>query len=129
VKTSSINGYVCGTYVGGIVNALWHAPTQGDLGSLGSWAIGLVVFSVVILCAMHACGAVSGRIRGEPQIAPRPLLAAIIGVPYWMLLLPTHEYLRDRRGFPDLIWWVEMILLCIASYEALRLAERIRSKR
>jgi hypothetical protein len=48
----------------------------------------------------------------------------VVGLPFWFVVSPLHDFVRDRLGMADWVWLFEVMLVCIASFEVLRLLRR-----
>ena len=129
MKVQSALIFACAGYLGGLLGELWRLHQGGrpaDLGFTGS-VFGLAVFGVLFAAVIYFYGAWSRLLRGSEWIAAYAV-SALVGLPFWFILLPLHELLHDRFGFPDLFWLVEVVVLCALSFEIIRFFSNRRAK-
>jgi CDP-diglyceride synthetase len=109
--------------LGGVVGEIWQMHRDPryspDFGMEGA-VIGLALFAALYAAVILVYGAASQIIRAERALAA-PVLSALVGFPFWFVILPLHSLLRDRLGLPDGVWWFEAALLCAVSFELIRL--------
>jgi hypothetical protein len=112
-----------GTFVGMLLYAGTYAYNHngrwGDLGWEGA-VIGGILFSALLIIGIFVYASIVRRFRHEESVVHAPAVCALVGIPYWLVLTPLHEYLRDRLGLPDSLWFAEMVLLCVLSFEVAR---------
>jgi hypothetical protein len=127
MKVQSALCFAVGTFGGGLVGELWSLqrnPSYSPELGFGVAVMGLAVFAGLWAVFIYTYGYLAQAYRNSRSQVKSYALAATCGVPFWFLLLPTHQYLRDRIGFPDAIWTVEAAVICAASFELLRVIDQ-----
>jgi hypothetical protein len=127
MKIQAALTYVAAGYVGWLASGAWYAHTHnGEWGELG-WegaAVGGVLFACLFLGIIFTYGAVSRVLHRDEQPTSALIVSAVVGLPYWFVADPVHEYMRDRLGLPDGIWILETCILCAISFELIRFIDR-----
>jgi CDP-diglyceride synthetase len=116
--------------VGGVLGEAWHMHRDPhyspDLGMEGA-ILGLALFGAVYAIMIWVYAAASTVIR-RGEIIAAPVLSALVGLPFWFLVLPLHTFLRDGLGLPDSLWWLETALVCAVSFEIIRICHVFKTK-
>ena len=131
MKVQSAIIYAFSGYIGGLLGELWRLRQGGrpaDLGFAGAVII-LGLFTVLYATIIYGYGAFSRYVRwvftDRSEWVSSYAAAAVVGLPFWFILLPLHTWLRDDLKFPDSFWLVEVLVLCAASYEVIRFSSKL----
>jgi hypothetical protein len=124
VKILSAILFAVGATAAGLVDEILHMhrdPNYSpELGLKGA-VIGLALFGVIYGVMIYAYGAASRKIRKESEQFRAYALSAIVGIPFWFIILPLHRLLRDSLGLSDNLWWIEAACICGVSFEIIRI--------
>ena len=119
--------FALATWVGGALGEFWHLhrdPKYAPELGFGVALVGLAGFAALNGFLIFAYAGVSRAIRKEELRVRAYVSSVVLGLPFWFVVLPLHEFLRDRLGLPDALWWAEVALFCAASFEVIRFFER-----
>jgi hypothetical protein len=124
--------YASGLFLGGLIGELWRMRFQPgyspELGFRFAFIV-LILFSFIYAFMIFAYGEASRFIRDEEEPEALYGVSALIGFPFWFIILPLHKFIRSQLGLPDATWLIESLVLCAVSFEAIRLYDRWRNSK
>lgn len=127
MKLRTALAYASGMLAGGVVGQMWrmyaHPGVTPELGNEGAF-IGLLLFAILFAVVIYTYGEISGYVREDDGPESAYLISAIVGLPFWYIILPLHKFVNGQLNFPDDVWWIEAILLCAASFEIIRFLDQ-----
>jgi hypothetical protein len=100
-----------------------HGPT-GELGLAGS-LIGLGMFGLLYALIIYCCGLALHFLHRDHELTAAYAVSAVVGAPFWPIIVYTHGVATKTLLLPDKIWLVEAILLCALSFEVIRFVDRL----
>ena len=129
MKLRTALAYASGLFLGGLIGELWRMHFQSgyspELGFRFA-LIMLILFSILYAVMIFAYGEASRFIREEDEPAASCGVSALIGFPFWFIILPLHKFIRSQLGLPDATWLVESFVICGMSFEVIRFYDRWR---
>jgi hypothetical protein len=100
-----------------------HGET-GELGLTGS-LIGLALFGLLYALIIYCCGLLLHFLHRDHELTAAYAVSAVVGAPFWLLILYVHGVATQRLRLPDKMWLLEAIILCALSFEVIRLFDRL----
>lgn len=123
--------FAFGTFLGGVLGETWHMrrdPHYSPPYGIGVDIFGLAAFALLYAVVIYIYGSISLAIRKGDTVIRTYLVSALIGLPFWFVILPLSTFTRDRLGFPDALWWLESAFYCILSFEIIRVLNKLTKK-
>jgi hypothetical protein len=115
------------TSVCGAIAEIWRIEVAHDRpAELGMTValIGLLLFGILFASLIYCSGLVLRYVHRDRNLVAAYAISALLGAPFWSVLLSSHSVVRDRLHLPDILWLVEALVLCGIAFEIIRLADR-----
>jgi hypothetical protein len=109
---------------GAAVAEIWRVRVShgepAELGLAGS-LIGLALFALLYALTIYCCALALHFLHRDRELIAAYIACAIVGAPFWWISLRVHALTTRTLRFPDKTWLPEVILLCVLSFEVIRL--------
>jgi len=119
----ALSGAVCGA-----IGEAWHMHDDTDyppeLG-FGVALIGLALFALLYAGEIYCCAAALQYLHRDSERIAAYAICAIVGAPFWPIMLYVQRVSTEILLLPDSMWWIESLLLCCLSFEMIRLAHKL----